>query len=93
MISALEQRAIAVQVFVVISLKPFISAVSLKPSIADTFSLDISYRSEHIDAHDALVFISVRMKKYYNAKYTLMFFKVEEHVHLRLHRGYQMIDI
>ena len=100
MILALEQRAIVVQVFVVMSLKSFILVVSLKFFTADVFStrrseatLDVSYRSEHIDAYDALVFVSVRIKKYYNVKYTLMFFKVEEHVHLRLHRDYQMVDI
>ena len=100
MISASEQRAIAVQVFVVISLKSFTLVVSLKSSTADIFStrrsktiLNVSYRPKHIDTHDALVFASIRIKKYYNAKYILIFFKVEEHIHLRLHRDYQMIDI
>ena len=99
-IPASEQRAIAVQVPVTMSSKPFTSAVSLKPSTADAFptrrpkaTLNASYRPEHIDAHDALAFTSVRIKKYYDAKHTPIFFKVGEHVHLRLHRGYQMTDV
>ena len=99
MISASEQRAIAVQVPVVISLKPFALAVS-QSSTADTFSarysettLDVSYRPEHIDAYDALVFASVRIKKYYDVKHISMFFRVGEHVYLRLHRDYQMIEV
>ena len=100
MIPASEQRAIAVQVLVTMSSKSFISVVSLKSSTADIFStrrsetiLDASYRPKHIDAYDILVFVLVRIKEYYNIKYILMFFKVGEHVHLRLHKGYQMIDI
>ena len=98
-ILASEQRAIAVQVPVVISSKPFTSVVS-QSSTADVFStryseatLNASYRPKHIDAHDALVFASVRMKKYYDVKHTSMFFRVGEHVHLRLHRGYQMTEV
>ena len=98
-ISASEQRAIAVQVLVAISSKPFASVVS-QPSTADAFptrhsetTLNASYRPKHIDAHDALAFASVRIKEYYDAKHISMFFRIGEHVHLRLHRGYQMAGV
>ena len=80
---------------VIISSKSFILVVSLKSFTVNIFSirrsetiLDISYRSKYIDAYDILVFVLVRIKKYYDIKYIFIFFKVEEHVHLRLHKDY-----
>ena len=52
-----------------------------------------NYRPHHVDAQDALAFASLRMKDYYDAKHKPMFFNVGDHVHLRLHRGYQMAGV
>lgn len=92
---ATKQRAITIRI-------PMPKATTRKSSARamitaiDAFPSDQSeptYRPEHIDAQDALAFASIRIKEYYDAKHKPMFFKVDDHVHLRLHRGYQMADV
>ena len=57
---------------------------ALPPTIMD------EYRPSHIDAKDAIAFASLRMKEYYDAKHQPQFFKVDDLVNLRLHRGYNV---
>ena len=96
-ITIIEQRAIAIRVLMrkVITRTPGKLSARAIVITTDAFPIDQSeaYRFEHIDAQNAFVFASIRMKEYYNAKHKPMFFKIDDYVHLRLHRDYQIIDV
>ena len=48
------------------------------------------YRPTHIDVKDAIVFAAMKMKEYYDAHHQFMFFRVNDFVNIRLHRGYSV---
>ncbi len=48
------------------------------------------YRPAHIDAKDAIVYAALRMKDYYDSRHTPKFFRPNDMVNLRLHRGYSI---
>ena len=48
------------------------------------------YRSSYIDVKDAITFASLKMKKIYDTRHQFIFFKIEDLVNLRLHRGYKV---
>lgn len=72
--------------------QPLQVRVSAKPFTTHVFPTD-TYRPEHIDAQDTLVFAAVRMKEYYDTKHKPIFFNVGDFVHLRLHRGYKIVGV
>ena len=48
------------------------------------------YRPSHIDTKNAIVFISLKMKKVYDTRHQFIFFKVENLINLRLHKNYKI---
>ena len=51
------------------------------------------YRSSHIDIKNAITFIIMHMKEYYDASYTSKYFKVSDRVNLQLHYRYTISGI
>ena len=49
----------------------------------------LKYRRE---AADVFVFANVKIKFYYDARHTFLFFKIDDYVYLRLHQKYQLFD-
>ena len=73
--------------------EPFRKAIPNGVTQADMTEGDaflIDYRPAHRDAKDSLDFASMRMKEYYDTHHQPMFFKVNDLVKLRLHRGYEL---
>ena len=60
---------------------------------ADSMMLISEYRSTAIDIKNIIAFIIIQMKKYYDSKHTLKFFKVRDMVNLQLHWGYTILSI
>lgn len=69
-------------------------AVSLK-STSKCIKLIImnQYRSAHIDTKNAIVFIIMQMKTYYDKKHQSHFFKVDDMINLWLHYEYILLSL
>ena len=65
---------------------PLEQSVSAHP--ANTASTNDVYKTTRIDARDTIAFAAMRMKEYYDGRHKSKFFKVGEHIHIRLHKGY-----
>ena len=52
------------------------------------FAAISEYRSCHIDIKNAIAFVALCIKKYYNAHHQLKFFNINDLVNLRLHKDY-----
>ena len=60
------------------------------------FPIDVAtdvYRPCHINAKNAIAFVAIRTKKYYDSKQQPKFFKICDFVNLRLHRNCQLPSI
>ena len=61
-----------------------------KITIVTSIAVMNEYRLSHIDIKNVIVFASLKMKKIYNIRYQLIFFKVEDFINLRLHKSYRV---
>ena len=77
------------------------SSTSVKTSIAkktpfiaiSRIAIINEYRSSHIDVKNAIVFASLKMKKFYDTRHQFIFFKIEDLINLRLHKNYKVFII
>ena len=51
------------------------------------------YKLIHIDAKNAIVFIVLHIKHYYNQNHTLQFFCIDDDINLQLHHDYILFNI
>ncbi len=51
------------------------------------------YWSMHIDVKDAIVYIIITMKYYYNWKHKSLYFKTEDLINLCLHKNYMLFSL
>ena len=64
-------------------------------SFIETFRIVIinEYRSSHINIKNVIVFVSLKMKKAYNARHEFIFFEIEDLINLRLYKDYKVLII
>ena len=67
-----------------------INTVSLFPVLPNFMD---KYRPCHINAKNAIVFVAIKIKKYYDSKHQPKFFQIGDFVNLRFHRNYQLPSV
>ena len=58
-----------------------------------TFTMMNQYWSAHIDVKDAIVYITMTMKYYYNQKHKSLYFKAEDLINLHLYKSYTLLSL
>lgn len=88
-VSTTKQRAIIIRVSLskTIIKKPFTNVITITHVFLSN-QFDLAYRLKHIDAQNALIFTSIKIKKYYDFKHKFIFFKIDDYVYLHLYRNY-----
>ena len=70
------------------------TSVKKTPSIETSRIIIINeYRPSYIDVKNVIAFVSLKIKKTYNARHQFIFFKVRDLVNLRLHKNYKVFII
>ncbi len=47
----------------------------------------------HIDVKDAIAYVIITMKYYYNQKHKSLYFKIEDLINLHLHKNYMLLSL
>ncbi len=58
-----------------------------------TFTMMNQYWSMHIDVKDAITYIIITIKYYYNWKHKSLYFKTEDLINLHLHKNYMLLSL
>ncbi len=58
-----------------------------------TFTMMNQYWLMHIDVKNAIVYIIITMKYYYNWKHKSLYFKIEDLINLCLHKSYMLLNL
>ncbi len=58
-----------------------------------TFIMMNQYWSVHIDVKDAIIYITITMKYYYNWKHKSLYFKTEDLINLHLYKNYMLFSL
>ena len=91
---SLVKKTPSIRVVILIRSSIFIFFVRETPFIETSRIVIINeYRSSHINVKNVIVFVFLKMKKAYNARHQFIFFKVEDLVNLRFHKGYKISAI
>ncbi len=51
------------------------------------------YQSAYIDVKDAIIYITITMKYYYNWKHKSLYFKTEDLINLHLYKSYMLLSL
>ncbi len=51
------------------------------------------YWSTHIDVKDAIAYVIMTMKYYYDWKHKFLYFKTEDLINLHLHKNYMLLSL
>ncbi len=58
-----------------------------------TLTMMNQYWSAHIDVKDAIAYVIITIKYYYNWKHKLLYFKIRDLVNLHLHKSYMLFSL